>query len=97
MIARGIKIGSSGLAPKYRLGGKSLRRSSEEHLLTSALSTTRVENSILGQMKYSQRIASPLPDAQTILQFEVGGAARHVVIRMLLDRWRFLYVLPLAL
>ena len=54
---------------------------------TSGLSTTRVENSISGQMGYSQHIASPLPDAQTVLQFEFGGAARHVVVRPLWDRW----------
>ena len=39
---------------------------------TSGLSTIRVENLISGQMGYSQRIASPLPDAQTVLQVEFG-------------------------
>ena len=39
-------------------------------------------------MEYFQRIASPLPDAQTILQFEFGGAAPHVVIRPLGNRGR---------
>ena len=31
-------------------------------------------------MGYFQRIALPLPDTQAILQFQFGGAARHVVI-----------------
>ena len=44
-------------------------------------------------MAYFQRNASPLPDVQAILHFEFGGAARHVVIRLLLNRWSIYYIL----
>ena len=70
------------------------RRRPANQELTSDLSKTKVENSICRQMGYFERIASPRPDTEASLHFQIGGAARHVVIQCLyLTIWpAFLYI-----
>ena len=52
------------------------------------MTTTTAGNEIWCNMQYLQPVACPPPDTSTMSHFSFGGAARHVVIRLLGHRGR---------